>query len=146
MDVQGGRHPFLPAGNRLRTGFPAFTSEGSQSLRAFQTAQRPLRLCRGLSDCAERHASAKGGGGSPRCFGTCWAPLARRQSPFCLRQCIYQKELAFAPKIMLFGNPLPPGGGDYLALARTSTLSQGIPIKSLPPTPPHRAHRYPCCA
>ena len=46
VDVQGGRHPFLPAGNRLRTGFPAFTSEGSQSLRAFQTAQRPLRLCR----------------------------------------------------------------------------------------------------
>ena len=46
VDVQGGRHPYLPAGNRLRTGFPAFTSEGSQSLRAFQTAQRPLRLCR----------------------------------------------------------------------------------------------------
>ena len=46
---------------------------------------------------------------------------------------------------MLFGNPLPPGGGDYLALARTSTLSQGIPIKSLPRHRPKgsRSSHYP---
>ena len=139
VDVQGGRHPFLPAGNRLRTGFPAFTSEGSQSLRAFQTAQRPLRLCR--TACLGKRRRRE----SPLFWDMLGTPCAPAVA--ILPSAMYlPKRTSIRTKIMLFGNHLPPGGGDYLALARTSTLTQGIPIKSLPPTPPHRAHRYPCCA
>jgi len=51
----------------------------------------------------------------------------RRSSAYVL-----PKSTGHRATIMLFGCPLPPGGGGCWALARTPTPSQGIPIKSLP--------------
>ena len=104
VDVQGGRHPFLPAGNRLRTGFPAFTSEGSQSLRAFQTAQRTLRLCR--TACLGKRRRRE----SPLFWDMLGTPCAPAVAilPSAMH---LPKRTSIRAKIMLFGNPLPPGEG-----------------------------------
>ena len=141
------RAPSLPSGREPAANWiPGIHFRGlavpeglSDCAEASQTVQRPLRLCR--TACLGKRRRRE----SPLFWDMLGTPCAPAVA--ILPSAMYlPKRTSIRAKIMLFGNPLPPGGGDYLALARTSTLSQGIPIKSLPPTPPHRAHRYPCCA
>ena len=86
-------------------------------------------------------------------------PQQRRQRPSCavLGQAghslhagdaagmLLPKSTGDCATIVLFGYPLPPGGGGCLVLARAPTPSQGIPIKSLPRLRPKgsRSSHYP---
>ena len=97
---------------------------------------------RGLAGRAGQHVSAKASEAVLRCFGACWAPLARRQAIFGI---CFAKKHRSPRHNYAFWLPPPPGGRGLLGTGQdpdsvprdpdqvtTPTPSQGVPIKSLP--------------
>ena len=118
-----GAIPSLLAGIRLRTEPPCMPPRASRDAPEASQGSQPV---------LGWHASAKGDRGNPALFWGMSGSPCTPAGAILSSAYVLPKSTGHRASIVLFGYPLPPGGGGCLALARTSTPTQGIPIKSLP--------------